>query len=140
VFRSRAVSLALVVPILGLLLTGCDEGTTGPRPNTTLRIAGTVTWWDCRPVPGVTVVLYDFSCQSFSECTEEVYGSGITDIDGRFEFEGSSRCYAHGPLLQARADSGVVRLASAERVECRSELQEFALVMGTMGRPCTPQD
>ena len=124
--------------LVTLSLWNCDDGTGPADKITSIRLLGTVTWVDCRPVPDVSVVVYTINCVSFSRCDETIRASGITDQEGKFDFVMSSNCYSQGSpfwRIQARADTGVVRLSIAWPVECR-EVQEFALVMGS--DICTP--
>ena len=141
-FRRLTLAVLLVV-----WLVGCGQGPAEPDgkgyltlDDTTLHLTGTVTWWDCRPVPGVTVELYSTICESLSKCTSTVYGSGLTDADGRFDFKATRHCQRSGGYLQARADSGVVRLSPAQPVSCESATQTVDLVMGALNYTCTPPD
>jgi hypothetical protein len=127
----------LQVLLVTLSLWNCDDGIGPTDKITSIRLLGTVTWVDCRPVPDVSVVVYTIKCVSFSRCDETIHASGSTDQEGKFDFVVSSNCYSQGSpgRIQARADTGAVRLSLAWRVECR-EVQEFALVMGSA--ICTP--
>jgi hypothetical protein len=143
--RGHTSSLALAI-----LTLGCSgESSTGPTGfEATVRVSGVVVWTDCRPAVGVSVILDHFYCDPpLSEgsfdfgCDRRIYGSDLTDAEGRYEVEASVSCPRY-LTVQARADSGVPPISAAEEVDCRPGDQQFDLVIGTTARDavCLPDE